>query len=207
MSAGFQLGGEVRRIGYARVSTDKQTLYQYVDALQAAGCREDEIFYDEATSAVAEDRRGLQQARTCLRPGDSFVVLSIDRAFRSTIEGLLFLDGLHKEGITFLSVYQHVDTRTPEGRKWFTYAVADAEYERAVISRRTKDKMAAAKRRGQHMGRPYKLKKRKVMRAYHLVRDKGLDVGQVAALWEVSPITVTRAFKRYGLKIKKFQQE
>ena len=200
MSAGIRPCGEGRRIGYARVSTDTQTLYQYTDALMAAGCAEADIFYDDATSAVAEKRCGLQRARACLGPGDTFVVLSIDRAFRSTIEGLLFLDGLHREGIEFVSIYQNVDTHTPEGRKWFTYAVADAEYERAVISRRTKDKMAAARRRGRHMGRPFKLKRRRVMRAWHLVRDKGMEIDEIAALWEVAPVTVTRAFKRYGLE-------
>jgi len=189
--------GNGRKLGYARVSTDKQTLYQYHDALNAAGC--DAIFSDEATSAIAKDRPGLQMARAELRSGDMFVVLSIDRAFRSAIEGLLFLDGLHREGITFCSIYQNVDTRTPEGRKRFTYDVADAEYERAVISRRTKDKMAAAKRRGQHMGPPFKLNKRKAKNAYKLIMQGGMGLDKVARKYHVAPITLSRAFKRHGL--------
>ncbi len=190
-----------RRVGYARVSTDKQTLYQYTDALKAAGCKKNFIFTDAATSAVAKDRPGLQEARAALRPGDVFVVLTIDRAFRSTIEGLLFLDGLHKEGIHFLSIYQEMDTRTPEGRKRFIYDVADAEYERAIISRRTRDKMAAAKKRGQHLGRPYKLKKRRVLKAYELVTQENVALAQVAARYRVSPVTIQRAFERYGLEV------
>ncbi|MEM9668638.1 MAG: recombinase family protein [Pseudomonadota bacterium] len=186
-----------RRVGYARVSTDKQTLYQYTDALTEAGC--DDIFTDAATSAVADERPGLQAARAALLPGDTFVVLAIDRAFRSTIEGLIFLDGLHKEGIHFLSIYQQMDTRTPEGRKRFTYDVADAEYERAIISRRTKDKMAAARRRGQHLGRPHKLKRRSVFKAYDLITNDGIDLGRVAKRYRVAPVTIRRAFERYGL--------
>lgn len=186
-----------RKIGYARVSTDKQTLYQYLDALEDAGC--DEIFTDDATSAIAADRPGLQEARQALRPGDVFVVLSIDRAFRSAIEGLLFLDVLHREGITFYSIYQQMDTRTPEGRKRFTYDVADAEYERAVISRRTRDKMAAAKRRGLHMGRPYKISRRKAVNAWRLL-SSGMDIGIIAHKYRVAPVTLDRAFKRYGME-------
>lgn len=186
-----------RMIGYTRVSTDKQTLYQYIDALKEAGC--DEIYSDAATSALAKDRPGLQDARRALRPGDTFVVPSIDRAFRSAIEGLLTLDEFHKDGITFLSIYQHMDTRTPEGRKRFTYDVADAEYERAVISRRTREKMAAAKRRGQHMGRPFKLSQRKVMNAYKLSLKGEHDLATLAKKYHVSPRTMERAFRRLGI--------
>lgn len=187
-----------RRIGYARVSTDKQTLYQYVDALEAAGC--ERIFSDAAISAVAKNRPGLQEARATLRPGDTLVVLSIDRAFRSAIEGLLFLDGLDREGIRFHSIYQAMDTNTPEGRKRFTYDLADAEYERAVISRRTRDKMAAAKRRGLHLGRPYKLGRRAIQNAYQRVERDGLDLAAVAKCYHVAPITLRRAFERLGLE-------
>ena len=186
-----------RRIGYARVSTDKQTIYQYTDPLEDAGC--DLIFTDEATSAVAAHRPGLREAREALRPGDTFVVLAIDRAFRSTIEGLLFLDGLHREGIHFQSIYQQMDTRTPEGLRNFTYSVADAEYERAVISRRTRDKMAAAKKRGIHLGRPHKLSRRRVMTAYRKITEGGLELHTVASRCRVAPITLERAFERYGL--------
>jgi len=193
-NASFKRG---RKIGYARVSTDKQTLYQYLDALDDAGC--DVTYTDDAISAVAANRPGLQEARQALRPGDVFVVLSIDRAFRSAIEGLLFLDALHDEGITFYSIYQQMDTRTPEGRKRFTYDVADAEYERAVISRRTRDKMAAAKRRGLHMGRPHKMTRRKAVNAWRLVSG-GMAIERVANKYSVSPVTINRTFKRYGME-------
>lgn len=188
-----------RMIGYARSSTDKQTLYQYTDALLEAGCSK--VFCDESISAVADERPALRDAKDCLKPGDVFVVLSIDRAFRSTIEGLLFLDEVHKQGIEFHSIYQNMDTRTPEGRKQFIYQVADAEYELAVISRRTRDKMAAAKRRGQHLGRPFKLSKRRVLNAHRLVRTGAADMEAVARRYSVSPITIKRAFKRYGLEV------
>ncbi len=186
-----------QRIGYARVSTDDQTLYQYTDALTNAGCAQ--IFTDFATKATTPNRPGLIAAREALQTGDTFVVLAIDRAFRSTMEGLLFLDALHREGIEFQSIYQNIDTKTPEGRKWFIYSVADAEYEQAVISRRTKEKMAAAKRRGQHLGRPFKMTKRKTQNAYALYIDNNLPIPQIAARYRVSPLTLNRAFKRYGL--------
>ncbi|MEO0383057.1 MAG: recombinase family protein [Pseudomonadota bacterium] len=195
---GSQLATTRRRIGYARVSSDRQTLYQYRDALKRAECHK--IFYDDATRATAKNREGLQNARGALQPGDVFVVVAIDRAFRSSLEGLKFLDGLDQEGITFHSIYQQIDTRTPEGRKWFAYQLADAEYELAVISRRTKEKMAAAKARGLHMGRPFKLSKRRAHRAYKLVSQQGRRIERVAAAYQVAPITLKRAFERFGLE-------
>lgn len=186
-----------RYIGYARVSIDDQTLYQYEDALTKAGC--ERIFFEDAMTAVAEHRPELAKAEAALMPGDAFVVLAIDRAFRSTIDALLFLDRINKRGIIFWSIYQRIDTSTPEGRKWFTEAAADAEYERSVISRRTKEKMAAAKRRGQHLGRPYKLSKRKLTRAHHLVNLRGMPLSEVAQSLEVSPVTLRRGFRRLRL--------
>lgn len=199
MSLPFQIPETGRRIGYARVSTDRQTLYQHIDALEEAGC--DPIFNDAATSAKTKNRPGLQKARAALKPGDVFVVLAIDRAFRSAIEGLLFLDGLHKEGIHFWSIYQQMDTRTPEGRKRFIYDVADAEYELAVISRRTKEKMAAAKRRGIHLGRPYALENKQIVEAHRQIMQGCASAEDVAARYGIHPMTMKRAFEREGLLV------
>ncbi|WP_422021731.1 recombinase family protein [Pyruvatibacter mobilis] len=188
-----------KRIGYARNSTDKQTLYQYTDALKAAGCHK--IFVDEATSAVAKNRPGLAKARNALGPGDTFVVLAIDRAFRSTIEGIVFLDEIQAEGIAFESIYQSIDTRTPEGRKWFIDMVNQAEYERAVVSRRTKEKMAAAKRRGVHCGRRRALRRWSVFHAHRLMTEHDKSLRDVASRKGVAPVTLRRSLQREGLAL------
>lgn len=92
--------------------------------------------------------------RKALKPGDTFVITAIDRAFRSTIDAIIFLDNITKNGIAFRSLVRNIDTRTPEGRRWYIHAASDAEYERAVISRRTREQMAAAKRRGKNLDAP-----------------------------------------------------
>lgn len=186
-----------KRIGYARVSTDGQTLYQYRDLLKAAKC--DRIFMDDGISATAKVRPQLEKARAALRSGDTFIVPAIDRAFRSTIEGITFLDDLHADGITFESIYQNIDTRTPEGRKWYIDMVNHAEYERAIISRRTREKMAAAKRQGIHCGRPRKLSEDEVRAAHHQVTAAGVGLSALAAQLRVSPRTLARGFERCGL--------
>ncbi|MCJ2186236.1 recombinase family protein [Novosphingobium beihaiensis] len=186
-----------KRIGYARVSTDSQTLYQYRDLLKAARC--DRIFMDDGVSAVAKVRPQLEKARAALRDGDTFIVPAIDRAFRSTIEGITFLDDLHAQGITFESIYQQIDTRTPEGRKWYIDMVNHAEYERAIISRRTKEKMSAAKRKGIHCGRPRKLSECQVRKAHIQATVQGVQLSVLAEHLHVSPRTLLRGFERCGL--------
>ena len=186
-----------RRIGYARVSTHMQTCDQQVDALKRAGCAH--LYVDDGVSAAAKVRPGLEAAKAALRPGDVFVVWGIDRAFRSTIEAILFLDDLIQQGIAFQSLTQAIDTRTPEGRKWYIDIASWAEYERAVISRRTREKMASAKRAGKHLGRPYKLSKTRVITAYRHVTEDHATIAATAAACDVAPITIRRAFRRYGL--------
>ena len=186
-----------KRIGYARVSTDKQTTDQQIFCLQQAGCTH--IFVDDGVRATAAIRPGLQEAKNALAPGDIFVVWAIDRAFRSTLEAIQFLDELMQAGIAFQSLTQAIDTRTPEGRKWFIDTASWAEYEREIISRRTREKMAAARRQGQHIGRPFKLSPCRVHVAHRLIADKGRTLDDMAALFRVSKITLIRAFKRHNL--------
>lgn len=181
------------KVGYARVSTDMQCVDAQLDALRAAGCKK--VFTDEGISATAKDRPGLAAARKLLKPGDTFVVWAIDRAFRSTIDAILFLDALMNEGIEFQSLTQHINTRTPEGRKWFIDTASWAEYERAIISRRTKERMAAAKRRGQHLGRPYLLNDKQVEKARGLIAD-GMSMVTAARRMGVSRDTLRRALMR-----------
>jgi DNA invertase Pin-like site-specific DNA recombinase len=180
-------------IGYVRCSTDKQMVLQQVDALRAVGC--ERIFRDKAVRATAKDRPGLQAVRKTLKSGDTFVVSAIDRAFRSTIEAIMFLDDVTKDGVTFRSLAQNIDTRTPEGRKWYIDMANNAEYERAVISRRTREQMAAAKRRGQKFGRPRKLSRKQIERARATLAAGDKTLGQVASRLKVSVRTLDRALK------------
>lgn len=190
-----------RRIGYARVSTDKQTTGQQIAELRRVGCKK--IFVDEGISATAKSRPALEQARQTLKHGDIFVVWAIDRAFRSTLDAIVFLDSIDSDGVAFLSLTQNIDTRTPEGRKWFIDTASWAEYERAMISRRTKLKMADAKRRGVILGRPHRLTPKATYRAYKQIKECEENMTSCARRLGVSKITLIRAFQRLGLTFVK----
>ena len=186
-----------KRIGYARVSTASQSTDQQVSALERAGC--DEIFSDHGVSATAKKRKGLEQARNALQEGDVFVVTAIDRAFRSTMEAIAFLDDLMQRGVEFQSLTQSIDTRTPEGRKWFIDTASWAEYERAIISRRTKERLSFVRAQGKHLGRPFKLTERRIADAHHSITENNEPLEDVAKRLNVSPCTLRRGFERYAL--------
>ncbi len=74
-------------------------------------------FIRTTVKATARKHPGLAAVRKALKPGDTFVITSIDRAFRSTIDAIIFLDDITKDDIAFRSLVQNIDTRTPEGRR------------------------------------------------------------------------------------------
>lgn len=188
--------------GYVRCSTDKQTVLQQVDALKAYGC--EKIFRDKAASARTARRKGLTALRRALKAGDTFVVTAIDRGFRCTLDAILFLDDVIRAGqVVFVSLREVIDTSTPEGRRRYIHAAADAEYERAVISMRTRESMQALKRRGRKFGRPPKLDPRKHRKLIGWARRmlagaRPKTYAEVARKLGVSPRTLRRALDGPG---------
>lgn len=140
------------KVGYARVSTDDQKVDLQRHALEKAGC--DEIFVDHGISGEKADRAGLQKAINALRPGDMLVVWRLDRLGRSLINLVVLVNSLGTRGIKFRSLTESIDTGSFGGRLVFHLMAALAEFERSLISERTKAGMAAAKLRGKHAGRP-----------------------------------------------------
>jgi DNA invertase Pin-like site-specific DNA recombinase len=88
------------------------------------------------------------------RAFDAIVVAAFDRFARSALELILALDEFRALGIDFLSVRETIDTSTPLGRAVFTILAAVAELEKALISERTKEKLALLRAKGVRLGRP-----------------------------------------------------
>ena len=146
---------DVMRIGYARISTVDQNLDLQIDALRAAGC--ERIHKDEGVSGAKAMRPGLEAALALLKENDVLVVWKLDRLGRSMKHLIELTSHLEAKGIGFRSLSDAIDTSTPGGKLYFHLIGAFAEFERNLISERTKAGMAAAKARGVKMGRPRKL--------------------------------------------------
>lgn len=143
-------------IGYARVSTDEQSVDLQIDALKRAGC--ERIFRDNDYSGALKSRPALDDALDYLEPGDTLVTWRLDRLGRSLSHLISLVADLERRGVAFRSLSEAIDTSTASGRLQFHMMGALAEFERALISERTKAGMAAARSRGVQFGRPTKCK-------------------------------------------------
>lgn len=142
------------RVGYARVSTDEQSLDLQLDALQRDGC--DRVYHDRGLSGATADRPALGLALKALREGDVLVVWKLDRLGRSLAHLISIIVALERRGVGFRSISEAIDTTSASGRLLFHIMGALAEFERALISERTRAGMNAARARGVHVGRPLK---------------------------------------------------
>lgn len=184
-----------RRIGYARVSTETQAHDRQLILLQDA-C--DELHF-EKLSAVAADRPTFDALIASLQDGDTLVVLDLDRAFRSTIDAILTAQLLRERGVRFRLLNFPIDTASDEGELFYTILAAFAQFERRIISRRTKEGLEAARRRGSVLGRPARLSASEIEQAYNWMNETDLPCRYVATLLGVSRQTLQRGFHRAGL--------
>ena len=141
-------------VGYARVSTTEQTLDLQFDALKKAGCSK--IFTDTASGAKTE-RKGLDEALSYVREGDTLVVWRLDRLGRSLTHLIETVSQLDNRKIGFKSLTEQIDTTTSGGKLIFHIFGALAEFERNLIRERTNAGLQAARARGRVGGRPKKL--------------------------------------------------
>jgi DNA invertase Pin-like site-specific DNA recombinase len=175
--------------GYARVSTDGQSVDAQVKQLRAAGA--EKVFRETASGARA-DRAQLRRAIDQLAKGDVLMVTRLDRLARSTRDLLNTLAQIADKGAGFRSLADAwADTTTPHGRLMLTVLGGLAEFERELIRARTGEGRERAKARGVHMGRPPKLTKHQKKEALKR-RDAGEPTREIARMFNVSHSTISR---------------
>lgn len=139
------------KIGYARVSTQDQNLDMQIDALKTAGC---EIIFEEKISGKTKERPELTKLFEKLRKGDTVVVWKLDRLGRSLKDLIDLITKMQHIGVSFLSIQDGINTTTATGRFTFNIFASLAEFEREIISERTKAGLTSARARGRKGGRP-----------------------------------------------------
>ena len=177
--------------GYARVSTDGQSVDAQVKQLRAAGA---EKVFKETASGAKTDRAQLRRALAQLDAGDVLTVTRLDRLARSTRDLLNTLAQITDKGAGFRSLSDAwADTTTAHGRLMLTVLGGLAEFERELIRARTGEGRARAVARGVKMGRRPKLtphqKKEAISR-----RDAGEPTREIRAC------STSRTARFQGLK-------
>ncbi len=175
--------------GYARVSTDGQSVDAQVKQLRAAGA---EKVFRETASGAKIDRAQLRRALKEIDDGDTLLVTRLDRLARSTRDLLNTLAQIADNGAGFRSLGDvWADTTTAHGRLRLTVLGGLAEFERELIRARTGEGRERAKARGVHMGRPPKLTKHQKKEALKR-RDAGEATREIARMFNVSHSTISR---------------
>lgn len=175
--------------GYARVSTDGQSVESQVEQLRTAGAAQ---VTRETASGARTDRAGLRRAVAQLQPGDVLLVTRLDRLARSTRDLLNTLAAIADRQAGFRSLGDTwADTTTPHGRLMLTILGGLAEFERELIRARTTEGRSRAKARGVRLGRRPKLTLHQQQEARQR-RDAGEPVRDIARSYNVSHSTISR---------------
>lgn len=177
-------------IGYARVSTDDQSLDSQTDALSAAGA--EKVFADKI-SGSRRARPGLDRMLEQLRDGDVVTVTKYDRLARSLKDLLEIVEAIRERGAGFRSLAEDIDTTTPAGRLVFHVFASIAQFERERISERTREGLASARKRGRIGGRPPALSPAQKDEVRRMRDQERRAIPEIARLFRVSERTVRRA--------------
>ncbi len=184
-------GNLMMQIGYARVSREDQNPQYQLDALKAAGCA---LVFEDRISGAEFSRAGLDRALAAVAEGGELIVWKLDRLGRSMLDTVHIVLDLDKRGIRFRSLTESFDTKTPLGRGMLALLAAVAEDERERLRERTRAGMAAARRRGTHVGRPSVMTPEKFARAQHLLAE-GRSRVETARIIGVGAATLRRTLK------------
>jgi DNA invertase Pin-like site-specific DNA recombinase len=175
--------------GYARVSTDGQSVEAQAVALGTAGARK---VFREVASGAKTDRVQLRRAIAALEAGDVLMVTRLDRLARSTRDLLNLLAGIAAKKAGFRSLADTwADTTTAHGRLILTVLGGLAEFERELIRARTGEGRARAQARGIKLGRRPKLTPHQMREAVER-RDAGEALTEIARSYNVSHSTISR---------------
>lgn len=177
-------------IGYARISTDEQSLDAQLDALNGAGAGR--IFADRISGSKRQ-RPELDRMLDQLRDGDVVMVTKYDRLARSLRDLLDIVQAIRDRGAGFRSLAEDIDTTTPAGRLVFHVFASIAQFERERISERTREGLDAARRRGMVGGRPPALSGAQRVEVRRMRDEELRPLPEIAQLFRVSVKTIRRA--------------
>jgi DNA invertase Pin-like site-specific DNA recombinase len=209
----------MRVIGYLRVSSEEQATSGLGLAAQRQAIKDEatrrgwEVVWveDAGVSAGSLERPGLSHARHLLAQGktDGLAIARLDRLSRSMLDFATVMDEASRQKWSLIALDLGVDMTTPSGQLLANVFAAFAAFERELIRQRTRDALAAAKARGQRLGRPRQTPDAVVTRVVALsatqtpaqvarvLTAEGVPTTRHAAQWRAS--TVRRILKGHAL--------
>jgi DNA invertase Pin-like site-specific DNA recombinase len=183
--------GEPMIFGYARVSTKDQSLEVQIEKLKHYGCEE---IYTEMVSGAKDNRPELNRLLDKLRPGDTVVVVRLDRLGRRMMKLVELMTFFKEKGIGFVALDNSLDTTTPFGMLLFNICAAFAEMERELIRERVKAGLDNARSKGRKGGRIHTLTPDKFKKLIRLRATQQFSVRQMCEMVGITRSVYYRAF-------------
>ena len=174
--------------GYARVSTEQQNLDRQLDALRKYGCN---VIYNEKMTGTKRNRPELAKILDRITKGDTVVIESLSRLGRSTKDLIELTELFEQKGVHLVSLKEQIDTNTSTGKLLFTLMAAIAQFERDVITDRTREGLKSARARGRIGGRP-RVNQDNIKKAVKLYRTQQYSVREIEDLTGVKKSTLYR---------------
>lgn len=180
-------------IGYARVSTIEQNLDRQLDALKIAGAEE---IIQEKVTGTKSDRPELNRLLDKLRKDDTVLVMDLTRLSRSTKDLFSLVELIEKKGANIKSIKESwLDTTTPTGKLLFTMIAGISQFERDLISQRTKEGLEAARARGKVGGRKPKLDTIKKKTIFDLYQEKRTSIKDICNMFDITKPTLYKVIE------------
>ena len=179
-------------IGYARVSTQDQSLDLQIDALTKTNCTK---IFKEHASGKNKERPELQKMFETLREGDTVVVWKLDRIGRNTKHLIEIVEKFKELGVNFVSLKENIDTSTATGNFFFQLMAALAEFERERLVEQTTAGLNAARKRGKYGGRP-PINKKKIETALKMYDSGDYAISEICETCGISNASLYRYIQR-----------
>lgn len=189
------------RYGYARVSTNGQSLEDQITKLEQEGCTE---IFSEKFTGTKMNRPEFNKLMSLLEAGDTLIVTKLDRFARSADEGKKIIKGLMERGIRVHILNMGLIEDTPTGRLILTIFTGFAEFERDMIVQRTQEGKAYARKHNPNFkeGRPTSISIEQKDHAMKLLTEEKLSYTEVAKRTGISRATIYREAAKRGLTLK-----
>ena len=180
----------MRLFGYARVSTNQQSLALQIKALEAAGVNRNRLFTDKDSGSHV-NREGLTLLRLKIEEGDIILVKKLDRLGRDTADMIQLIKEFDRMGVAIRFLDDGISTEGTMGKMVVTILLAVAQAERHRILERTNEGRMEAKANGVKFGRKRSINRKKVLDFYH----EGVGVTHIAKQMSIGRSTVYKFLK------------
>jgi DNA invertase Pin-like site-specific DNA recombinase len=193
-------GASGTAVGYGRASVGSPpevgSPEEQRAALLEAGCAR--VYLDTSSGRGGATRPELDACLASLQPGDTLVIVRLDRLGRSLPQLVTLVNDLRARGVGIRSLQEGLDTTTPGGRVVYDVFAALNDFLRELLVEGTRDGLAAARARGQRLGRPPALTPEQVHQARVMLARPENSVASIARMLGVSRSTLYKHVPELG---------